>query len=384
MIMKRRQFATLGAQGVAAGAIPPLLAMQSQPLVPGTSAPPPIDLGDADGDKPRLAPQNPFGAGAGIGIGHRFPADPGPEIYRLYRTAGIEYGSILAQLDRVSYDFIARRRDEMEKHGIRLLNVNVVGLHCDPVIVLGLPGVEDKLERYKQFLRAAGRAGVPYTTYGHMANLRLGYSVTGRGHARGLPTRVFDEAVAKSYPLSHGRVYSEKEIWETFTRFAKAVVPVAEESNVRIGLHPDDPPIPSLGGVARPFRNYEGYRRALEISNSAHFGFCLCVGTWAEGGAATGKTPLEMIREFAPKGHIFKIHFRNIDRPLPKFRETFVDDGFMDMHEVMRELRKANFNGIVVPDHVPGAGQSGEVSTAYMIGYMRALRDVVNKEFRRA
>ncbi|MFN0170633.1 MAG: mannonate dehydratase [Bryobacteraceae bacterium] len=326
---------------------------------------------------------NPFGAGGGIRIGHRFPTEPLRGIFALYRTAGIEYGSILARLDQVGYDFMARRRDEMEQHGIRLLNVNVIGLHCDPVIVLGLPGVEDKLERYKQFLRAAGKAGVPYTTYGHMANLRLGYSVTGRGRARGLVTRVFDEAVARSYPWSHGREFSEQEIWQSFTRFAKAVVPVAEAAGVRIGLHPDDPPIPTLGGVARVFRNYDGYRRALEISNSSHLGCCLCVGTWAEGGRATGKSPVEMIRQFAPMGKIFKIHFRNVDRPLPRFTETFVDDGYLDMYEIMRELRKANFNGVVVPDHVPGAGAEAEMSAAYTIGYMRALRDVVNKEFSR-
>jgi len=357
-------------------------AIEAPPLVPGTSAPEPPDLGDPEESKPRaLAPLNPFGAGAGIGIGHRFPAEPGERVFTFYRTAGIEYGSILARLDQVNYGYIARRRDEMEKRGIRLLNVNVVGLHCDPVIVLGLPGVDEKLERYKQFLRDAGKAGVPYTTYGHTANLRLGYGATGRGRARGLRTRVFDEAVAKSYPLSHGRVFSDREIWQSFTRFAKAVVPVAEEAGVRIGLHPDDPPIPTLGGVARVFRNYEGYSRALEITNSPNFGFCLCVGTWAEGGRATGKSAVEMIRQFAPTGKIFKIHFRNIDQPLPRFTETFVDDGFLDMHEIMRELRKAGFNGVVVPDHVAGGSADGDTSTAYAIGYMRALRDVVNKEF---
>jgi mannonate dehydratase len=206
--------------------------------------------------------------------------------------------------------------------------------------------------------------------------------VTGRGRARGLVTRVFDEGVARSYPRSHGREYGEQEIWQTFTRFAKAVVPVAEEAGVRIGLHPDDPPIPTLGGIARIFRNVAGYRRALEITNSPYFGFCLCVGTWAEGGKATGRTPVDMIREFAPK--IFKIHFRNIDRPLPTFTETFVDDGYLDMHEILRELRKANFHGVIVPDHVPGAGVDEKLASAYTIGYMRALRDVVNTQFSKA
>src|SRR5262245_53609994 len=152
-MMERRGFGKAAVAALAAGGFGRLrhpaaasAAMQAPPLVLGASAPSPKDLGDAEEGKPRaLAPLNPFGADAGIGIGHRFPAEPGRGAFALYRTAGIEYGSILARLDQVSYDFMARRREEMEKQGIRLLNVNIIGLHCDPVIVLGLPGVEEKL-----------------------------------------------------------------------------------------------------------------------------------------------------------------------------------------------------------------------------------------------
>jgi mannonate dehydratase len=382
----RRELAQAALAGAAAAQIAPRAKAQSSrradPLVPGTLAPEARDEGDPfEGRPPALAARDPFAPGAGIGIGHRFPPEPQPEVYDFYRASGIEYGSALARLDVVSYDWIARLRDRMEERGVRLLNVNVIGLHCDPVTVLGLPGVEEKHRRYRQFLKDMGRAGIPYTTYGHMANLRLRYGVTSFSRARGQRARVFDERVAAQWPLSHGRVYEEKEIWETFTRFAKAVVPAAEDAGVKIGLHPDDPPIPSLGGVARIFRNYEGYKRALEIADSPNFGFCLCVGTWSEGGDRTGKTAIEVIREFVPRRKIFKIHFRNIDQPLPRFKETFVDDGYLDMHEVMRELRKASFDGIVVPDHVPGGRPMGDPNTSYMIGYMRALRDVVNKEF---
>ena len=330
-----------------------------------------------------LAPADPFAQGSGIGIGHRFPARPEQEVFDFYRMSGIEYGSVLARLGEVDYDWMARMKERMEERGVRLLNVNVIGLHCDPVIVLGLPGVDEKLELYRKFLQDAGRAGIPYTTYGHMANLRLRYGVTARVPTRGQRARHFDANVAKSYPLSHDRRYSEEEIWKSFTRFAKAVVPVAEGAGVRIGLHPDDPPLPSLGGVARVFRNYEGYSRALEITDSPNFGFCFCMGTWAEGGNGTGKSVIEMIREFAPMGKIFKVHFRNVDQPLPRFTETFVDDGYIDMIQGLRELRNANFNGVIVPDHVPGMKPMGGSGTAYTVGYMRALRDVINREFAR-
>ena len=258
MPVTRRELGTAALAGTATRLVPAAAQQPSRwnPLVPGRQAPEAREGMDGSDTRPmHLAPADPFAPGAGIGIGHRFPPRPEPEVFDFYHATGIEYGSVLARLGEVSYDWLARMKERMAQRGIRLLNVNVVGLHCDPVIVLGLPGVEEKLELYQQFLRDAGLAGIPYTTYGHMANLRLGYGVTARVPSRGQRARQFDARVAEGFPLSHGRRYSEDEIWKSFTRFARAVVPVAEDAGVRIGLHPDDPPLPSLGGVARVFRN---------------------------------------------------------------------------------------------------------------------------------
>ena len=62
-----------------------------------------------------------------------------------------------------------------------------------------------------------------------------------------------------------------------------------------------------------------------------------------------GKDVLESIRYFGERGKIFKVHFRNVDKPLPYFVETFVDNGYMDMYQVMKVLREVNFNGAVIP-----------------------------------
>jgi D-mannonate dehydratase len=101
---------------------------------------------------------------------------------------------------------------------------------------------------------------------------------SGRSEVRGASAREFDMASPNKQgiwsgktwrePLSHGRVYTEKEIWDNYTYFIKQVAPVAEEQGVRIGIHPDDPPVPVLAGVPRCiFSNFEGYKRALEIAN---------------------------------------------------------------------------------------------------------------------
>ena len=155
-------------------------------------------------------------------------------------------------------------------------------------------------------------------------------------------------------PLSHGRKFSKEEIWENYTYFIKQVAPVAEENNVRIGIHPDDPPVPELAGVPRCiFANFEGYKRAMEIANSPNVGICLCCGCWNEGGRALmHKDPAEMIRYFGAD-KIWKIHFRNVTAPLPHFIETFMDNGYYDMSKIMEALVEVKFDGIVILDHTP-------------------------------
>jgi mannonate dehydratase len=132
------------------------------------------------------------------------------------------------------------------------------------------------------------------------------------------------------------------------------------------------------------FRTYAAFERAFEIAGSDNFGVCLCIGTWGEGGkSGFGKDPVEAVRAFGAKKKIFKVHFRNVSSPLPAFRETFIDNGYLDMFQVMKALREVNFDGIVIPDHVPGGGYPA-ANNSYTLGYMKALRDRVNAEARRA
>ena len=176
-------------------------------------------------------------------------------------------------------------------------------------------------------------------------------------------------------------MFTKEEIWENYTYFIKQVAPVAEEAGVRIGIHPDDPPVPVLAGVPRCiFSNFEGYKRALEIANSPNVGICLCCGTWLEGGKKlTGKDPEEMIRYFGAK-KIWKIHFRNVSAPLPHFVETFMDNGYYDMCKIMKALRDVNFDGIVILDHSPTMVGGNYAQTAYGFAYMKALLNRANAE----
>ncbi len=76
------------------------------------------------------------------------------------------------------------------------------------------------------------------------------------------------------------------------------------------------------------------------------------------------------IREFGASGHIHQVHFHNTSALLPRFHETFPDNGYVDLVAIMRALAEVGFDGVVVPDHVPGGGW---VEEAYAFGYIRAL-----------
>jgi mannonate dehydratase len=101
---------------------------------------------------------------------------------------------------------------------------------------------------------------------------------------------------------------------------------------------------------------------------------CLCCGTWAEGGAAMGIDPAGAIRYFGSQKRIYEIHFRNVSSPLPHFHETYVDNGYYDMYEVMKALVDVKYDGIVHLDHFLPMVGGNRTYEAFNVGYMRAMR----------
>lgn len=322
----------------------------------------------------------------GLKIAAQMSPEATEDDFAFIKQMGIDYAVLWTGADKASATYYAAAKSRFAEHGLTVYGFGNRAVHNQEAITLGLANREAKIEEYKQHLRNLGQAGIAYTTYAHMAN---GIWSTPRETTRGgASARAFDLAMAEqghwdgqhySLPLTHGRHYSQDEIWDNFAYFIKQVAPVAEEEGVFIGIHPDDPPQPELGGIPRCiFSSFEGYRRALEIAASPNVGLCLCVGCWLEGGELMGKNILETIKYFGEQGKIFKVHFRNVDAPLPHFVETFVDNGYMDMYKVMKALHEVNFNGIVIPDHIPTMGNDPRLGTAFTMGYMKALVDRVN------
>ncbi len=315
-----------------------------------------------------------------IKLAMQMGANPSQEDLLLVKQLGVQYVTLWVGGRDATLENFRRLVSICRAAGIKVWNIGNWAVHNIPEVTLNLPGRDQKIQQYLDYLRKIHKVGLTYTTYAHMAN---SVWTTGSEPIRGARGRAFDLAVAADEkwlakrfggPLTHGRKFSQEEIWENYTYFIKRVVPVAEELGIRIGIHPDDPPGPALGGVPRCiFSSFEGYRRALEIADSQQIGLCLCAGCWLEGGKTMGKDVIETIRYFGSRRKIFKVHFRNVNRPLPQFTETFLDNGYMDMYQVIKALKEVDFDGAIIPDHVPRTVGGGRVGNAYSIGYMRAL-----------
>jgi mannonate dehydratase len=319
----------------------------------------------------------------GIQIGTQMRADASDEDMRFARQLGIEW--VMTGLDdprdHTLANYLALKR-RFEANGLKIYRLYNHGCHNMEEVTLNLPGRDAKIAEFLAFIRNLGAAGIHYSTYAHMGNgIWSSANEPLRGGAKGRALRLQGEKTGwwleKRWhePFSHGRAYSEAELWENYAYFIEQVVPVAEEAGVYIGIHPDDPPVYTLAGVPRPiFGTFAGYQRALEIAASPNIGVCLCVGCWLEGGPAMGKDVVETIRYLGGRHKLFKVHFRNVTAPLPEgFVETMLDDGYGDMVAIMGALREVGYDGAIISDHLQDMIGGRHAAEAYAVGYMRGL-----------
>jgi mannonate dehydratase len=269
------------------------------------------------------------------------------------------------------YEFLENLRQKVADVGLTLYNVGNFDVAKSDKIHLALPGRDEVIEEFKTFIRNLGRAGIHTTTFTWEPS-RVWSSEP--GESRGAVARRVDLDEMKQRPFTHGREYTKDEIWQNFEYFIKEILPVAEEADVRLALHPNDPPAESLGGIPCLIHSFEDYKRAFEIANSPYLGMEFCTGCWLEGGDDFGDM-LGAIRYFQEQGRIFIVHFRNVTNTLPYFVETFLDNGYMDMYQVMKIFVEIGYDGTMILDHTPQFAGDYALGggTAYAIGYMRAL-----------
>ncbi len=304
--------------------------------------------------------------------------------------------------NRWEYEELRAFAERVESYGLRLEAIENVPYEFYDKVLLGLPGRDEQMENYRATIRNMGRAGIPILGYHFMPNSVWSTSrePIGRG---GATVRVFDMAAVTATPASAQREFSTiktpvmdaifahagehpvsaEQMWENYAYFLQAALPVAEEAGVRLALHPDDPPVESLGGVARIFKSPDDFKRGHEMANgSTAWSLDLCLGCCSEmaGGAANVR---EMIEFFGPKGCIAYVHFRDVQGSVPRFAECFIGEGNYNAAQTMRLLKTSGFTGFVLDDHVPRmVGDEGWNfrGRAHAIGYMQGLLDSIEAQ----
>jgi len=311
---------------------------------------------------------------------------------------------LIENQDRWSVEDLAPLVAKAREYGMTLEAIENVPLNALSKVMSGYEGRDEQIENYKATIRAMGEAGIPVLGYNFMPNSvwTTARDAEGRG---GVKVREFDLAAVGASPTggkefmpdrpdwAGGLVHttdpdefiSAETMWENYEYFMNAVLPVAKEAGVKLALHPDDPPVPVLGGVARIFADVEGFKRAEQIAEATGageaWGLDLCLGCCSEmpGGAANVRA---MIEYFGPRGRILYVHFRDVKGSVPLFQECFIGEGNYNAAEIMLLLKRSGFTGFLLDDHVPHMDDDtawNHRGRAHAIGYMQGLLDAIDE-----
>lgn len=291
-----------------------------------------------------------------------------------------------------TYDELVAIRRRIEAHGLVWEAIeNFDPAHWYDVLLDG-PKKEQQMEDLKQMIRDIGRAGIPIMGYNFSMAGVWGWTKGPFGRGEALAVRYDEAAINKDTPIPNGMVWnmvydpdappgtvppvSSEELWQRLEAFLEEIIPVAEESGVKMALHPDDPPADTLRRTARLVNQPYKYQRVLDLVPSESNALEFCLGSLQE--MSEGDV-YESIARYGGQDKIAYVHFRNVRGKVPSYQEVFVDEGDLDMLRVLRELRDVGYEGLLIPDHTPemSCGAPWHAGMAYALGYMKAAMQAV-------
>lgn len=286
------------------------------------------------------------------------------------------------------YEDLADFKARCDAYGVTVEAMENLPIPFYDKAMLGLPGRDEQIENVCESIRNLGRVGIPILGY-HFSPSFVWRTQNAAPLGRcGAKVQAFDLALQQQgiddmadFGQRRDVPITEEALWENFEYFMKRVIPVAEEAGVTMALHPDDPPIESLSGIARLFISVDSYRRAEEMIQSPNWGLLFCIGTFSQmrGGA---KNIFDAIETFGPRGRLVYAHMRDVQGTVPKFHECFLGEGNFDPFEVLYALRHSGFDGFIVSDHVPAI--EGDTVWGHRVryadtGYLRGLMEAIDK-----
>lgn len=309
---------------------------------------------------------------------------------------------------------IAKYVEDVHKAGLLVEVIESVNVHED--IKLGLPSRDQYIENYKQTIRNLAKHGIKVIVYNFMPVLDwLRTDLARRIEEDGSNSLYYDEEellgltplqiVENTSKNSNGfrlpgweperlkeleRVLSmyqdinPDKLRENYRYFLERVIPVCEECDVKMAVHPDDPAWP-IFGLPRIAHSKELFEKILELYDSPNHTICLCTGSL--GSNPENNIP-EIIRYFGSKNRVGCFHVRNVKYlGYRKFRESshLSSDGSLDMYEIMKAIYETAPDTYIRPDHgrmiwdEVGRPGYGLYDRALGIAYLNGLWEALEK-----
>jgi len=300
--------------------------------------------------------------------------------------------------DRNYFEDYVAFRERIESYGLTIAGCEN-GFISDPKfydIAFGGPDRDCLIDLLAAEIADMGCAGIPILGYNWLpasvwrskpAKIRGGTEVTAWDDDSESQRSIIDIqgstlAILEKYDTSL------ENMWECLEHWIKSITPVAESVGIRLGIHPDDPPVPELGGVPRLLGSFDAYKRLTEIVDSPYNAIEFCQGTFSEMEDAKDGGIYEMIKYFAERDKVLYVHFRNVSGTVPRFNEEFINTGYVDMKRAMETYHAAGFTGVFMDDHCPEivgdtafpGNWGGYRSRIFAQGYIQAMLESVTGE----
>lgn len=268
-------------------------------------------------------------------------------------------------------DRIAALQEAIQAAGLRLSVIESIPVHED--VKLGQPARDRYIDNYCRSIENMGALGIPVLcynfmpifdwtrtdlamrfpddsttlSYDHEALRRIDLS-RGTGDLPGWAT-AYSAAQLQALLAAYHAVDADK-LWENLAYFLEQVVPVAVAAEVKMAIHPDDPPW-SIFGLPRIITSGAALRKLVALVDSPANGVTFCTGSL---GADPKNDLPAMIREVGGLGRIHFFHARNVKiSGEKKFHESPHPSAFgdVDMFAVLQALHETGFAGPMRPDH---------------------------------
>ncbi|HXJ42294.1 MAG TPA: mannonate dehydratase [Bryobacteraceae bacterium] len=280
-------------------------------------------------------------------------------------------------------DALRRNIAALKDQGMTVVNAMIGGMND---IIRGGPNRDQEIENIIKSTQAAGKAGLPCIEYNFYAHrITEGYEEE-LGRAGSGLTRFNYERVKDLSPTAQEGAHKLEDLFKRAEYFLKAVIPEAEKANVRFALHPNDPPAPVSRGSQQLFASLANWKRYLDIVKSPYNGITFDCGVTRE----MGEDPVAVCKYLGGRDVIHHVHYRNVTvrKPYVDYTEVWLDEGQVNMLEVMKELVRQKYSRSVLPEHplaididrergIPGqyagVGGGGFVGEIYNYGFAKAM-----------